>query len=308
LATEFVKSGYDLHWLHREILTSDTYQRSSEPNVTNASDKRNFSRHVPRRLPAEVIRDSVYLATANDDDASQARLTLKQLAISGDIGTYSRQNTRDFALQVFGQSTRETNCDCDRSDQSNLLQSIYLLNDTDMHRQLCQNSGWVAKTVLSSTGQSLRSIPSEKGTQADSKSVAFIQSQLGRRIDQLKALPENKKAKVKEKLEKEIDRINEKLVKLGAEVASFQGLIDSPSDSVEKTGTAKLVPASAPALEEQTLQTWISEAYLRTLCRLPDNEEQAIASTFIRDAKKPGEGLESLMWTLLNTKEFILSH
>ncbi len=141
LAEGFIEHDYDLKWLHREITTSDTYQRSSTANASNARDTRNFSRHVPHRLPAEVVRDAVYLATANDAEANKARQTLDKLAVSGEVGGYAKQGNRDFALQVFGQSLREANCDCDRSDQSNLLQSIYLQNDTDIHRQLGDNNG-----------------------------------------------------------------------------------------------------------------------------------------------------------------------
>ncbi|MCA9135035.1 MAG: DUF1553 domain-containing protein, partial [Planctomycetales bacterium] len=66
LAKGFVENDYDLKWLHRTIVNSDAYQRSWEANETNALDKRNFSRFVPRRLPAETLYDAILVATAND--------------------------------------------------------------------------------------------------------------------------------------------------------------------------------------------------------------------------------------------------
>src|SRR5690606_38711334 len=132
----------DLHWLHREIMTSDAYQRSSQANATNAGDSRNFSRHIPRRLPAEVLRDAIQLATAGSRDEARARTDLAGLAISGQM-TAARRGRGDFALQIFGQSTRESNCDCDRSDQANLLQAIFLQNDGEIHQSLAQRGGWV---------------------------------------------------------------------------------------------------------------------------------------------------------------------
>ncbi|MFI4876478.1 MAG: DUF1553 domain-containing protein, partial [Blastopirellula sp. JB062] len=66
LAAGFIQSGYDMKWLHREITTSETYQRTWRPNETNRLDFRNFSRAIPRRLPAEVAYDIVAQATTND--------------------------------------------------------------------------------------------------------------------------------------------------------------------------------------------------------------------------------------------------
>ncbi|MHC4995477.1 MAG: DUF1549 domain-containing protein, partial [Planctomycetota bacterium] len=42
LADGFVASGYDMKWLHREVLSSDTYQRSWQTNATNKLDEKNF--------------------------------------------------------------------------------------------------------------------------------------------------------------------------------------------------------------------------------------------------------------------------
>jgi hypothetical protein len=49
LASGFIESGYDMKWLHRQLATSDAYQRNWKPNETNRNDRRNFSRAVPRR-------------------------------------------------------------------------------------------------------------------------------------------------------------------------------------------------------------------------------------------------------------------
>ena len=104
LANEFRRQGYDLHWLHRMIVTSDAYQRSTETNPSNQHDRTNFSRHVPRRLPAEVIRDAVMLATESQTVADKMRRQLSDMSIAGEV-TQNRNN-RDFTLQVFGQSER----------------------------------------------------------------------------------------------------------------------------------------------------------------------------------------------------------
>ena len=52
----------------------------------------------------------------------------------------------------------------------------------------------------------------------------------------------------------------------------------------------------------------VEDAYLRTLSRMPDNDERQIALSFINEAEKPADGIQSLMWALVNTKEFIITH
>ena len=59
LAIHFIDSGYDLKELIRTICRSRVYQLSSHPNLHNGSDDRNFSRHYPRRFPAEVLLDAI---------------------------------------------------------------------------------------------------------------------------------------------------------------------------------------------------------------------------------------------------------
>ena len=55
---------FDLKELMRAILNSETYQRASAPLPGNAADTRFYSRYYPRRLMAEVLLDSLSLATA----------------------------------------------------------------------------------------------------------------------------------------------------------------------------------------------------------------------------------------------------
>ncbi|WP_233148584.1 hypothetical protein [Rhodopirellula sp. MGV] len=52
----------------------------------------------------------------------------------------------------------------------------------------------------------------------------------------------------------------------------------------------------------------IRQAYLRTLSRYPNADETEIATQYINESDSPTKGLEGLMWALVNTKEFIISH
>ena len=51
-----------------------------------------------------------------------------------------------YALTIFGRSMRETNCDCDRTEDVSLLQTVYLQNDQQLLDQLTdRNDSWLAQ-------------------------------------------------------------------------------------------------------------------------------------------------------------------
>ncbi|MFY9256706.1 MAG: DUF1549 and DUF1553 domain-containing protein [Fuerstiella sp.] len=140
LVDEFVQHDFDMKWLHRQIVSSDTYQRSWVPNNTNREDRRNFSRAVPRRLPAEVVYDGVKQAVAASDKADDVRSDLSRRA----IGHLSMRLAGTYAMQVFGKPDRAVNCDCERVNQPTLLQAIFLQNDPLVDQRL-EDSGWLAQ-------------------------------------------------------------------------------------------------------------------------------------------------------------------
>ena len=65
LTAEFLKGGFHVRRMIRDICTSRTYQLSVETNKFNADDKTNYSHAVARRLPAEGLFDAVNLATGS---------------------------------------------------------------------------------------------------------------------------------------------------------------------------------------------------------------------------------------------------
>lgn len=52
----------------------------------------------------------------------------------------------------------------------------------------------------------------------------------------------------------------------------------------------------------------VEELYLATLSRMPTDEERALAAAFVVEAPARAEGIEDLLWTLLNCSEFAFSH
>jgi hypothetical protein len=73
LASDFTQNGWKLKRLHRQILTSRAFLQSSDRDEAKSKvdpDNRFVWRHSPRRMEAEIIRDSL-LAVSGELDRTQ---------------------------------------------------------------------------------------------------------------------------------------------------------------------------------------------------------------------------------------------
>jgi hypothetical protein len=292
LAEEFTARDYDMKWLHRTICNSATYQRSWQPNETNELDERNFSRAVPRRLPAEVAIDAIKMAAANDERNEQFVHSLDDRSIAGADG-YSRNG--NYALDIFGRSTRESNCDCDRSMEASLLQTIYLRNDGETQRLLSDRNGWVQQ-VYQELNPNAR--PRNDVADSDNRRVARLK-QTERQLERLRErLADLKKS----------DPDNPKIPDGEKRIAQMEKQI---ARERKRLGLDKQKPEPKPQVakaKEFDPADIVTRAYLRTLSRYPKSEELESASAYLTSAEDLRSGLEGLMWALINTKEFIVNH
>jgi len=60
--------------------------------------------------------------------------------------------------------------------------------------------------------------------------------------------------------------------------------------------------------EKSSLELLVQEAYLRTLSRMPEPSELKDSLQHLQSTETVQEGLQDLMWALLNTQEFITNH
>ncbi len=137
LAEHFVASGFDRKELVRTICRSKTYQLSTDPNEYNLSDKQNFSRFYPRRLPAEVLLDSINLVTNSTTSFSGLPPGTRAVQLPD-------QGANTYFLTVFGRPQADTACECERSGEANLAQSLHLLNSTEIQDKLSADGGRAA--------------------------------------------------------------------------------------------------------------------------------------------------------------------
>ena len=131
LSHKFVEYNYDMRKLVRDICTSRTYQLSSATNETNATDTRNFSRAMVRRVRAEVLLDCISQATATPNK-------FKGLPLGSRAVQIADGNTSTYFLTTFGRATRATVCSCEVKMEPNLSQALHLLNGDATHNRIQQ--------------------------------------------------------------------------------------------------------------------------------------------------------------------------
>jgi hypothetical protein len=134
LAQHFVDSGFNLKQLCRTICTSTTYQLSAEPNEWNQDDKQNFSRYYPKRLNAEVLLDAIDQVTGSQTNFGGVPQGTRAVQLP-DNGFQS------YFLTVFGRPESSSACECERSSEANLAQSLHLLNSNEIQGKLTNGNG-----------------------------------------------------------------------------------------------------------------------------------------------------------------------
>ncbi|MEL6110303.1 MAG: DUF1549 domain-containing protein, partial [Planctomycetota bacterium] len=152
LAESFTDSGYNLHALIRTLCLSNTYQASSQADDDNLIDRRSHSRYYPKRLSAETLLDSIDAVAGTTTTFSGMPAMTRAIDLP-DTGFSS------YFLNVFGQPDSKTACECERSSEANLAQSLHLLNSDEMHQKLSHDTGRASKLAADTatpTEQKLR--------------------------------------------------------------------------------------------------------------------------------------------------------
>jgi hypothetical protein len=121
LTEDFAKNKFDARHLIRRIVTSETYQRSSTPNASNANDEQNFSHAIPRRVPAEALLDSLVQASAVAEPFPGAPGGFRAAQLPDG-------NIENAFLRLFGKPQRMDACECERDNGSNMLQALHFIN------------------------------------------------------------------------------------------------------------------------------------------------------------------------------------
>jgi hypothetical protein len=210
LCDKFIINNYDLKWLHRTILASRTYQQTSLGNDDNESDRANYARFYLRRLPAEVLLDSLDQATGTREKHEMQYYHWPSDLKAVELPYKSTNTFVTFMLEQLGRPARNSSvqCDCARQGDSSMLQVLAVANHPRVWQKIAEPTGRVGNTIKEKT---------------------------------------------------------------------------DPRERIE-------------------------ELYLATLSRLPSESEMQTCLRHVGEAESPEKGLQSVLWGLLNTREFVLQH
>lgn len=143
LTQEFVKSGFDTRKILQTICKSRTYQLSIATNKWNKDDDLNYSHALPRRLPAEVLFDSIHRATGSlsrlpglPAGARAAQLVDSNVDLPGGF------------LELFGKPVRESACECERSNTMMLGPVLAMVNGPIVAEAIKDPAGHLTKFTL----------------------------------------------------------------------------------------------------------------------------------------------------------------
>jgi Protein of unknown function (DUF1553)/Protein of unknown function (DUF1549) len=140
LTGDFIASGFDLKHLLRTITNSHTYQRTFVTQHWNEDDDVNYSHATPRRLAAEQLFDAMMIATGAPTN------------LPGVPGGFHAQQLPDTSasnpfLDMFGRAPRESPCECERSSEVSLAQTLTLINGPTISDAIVHPQGLIARLV-----------------------------------------------------------------------------------------------------------------------------------------------------------------
>ena len=140
LEADFLKGDFDLKRLIHTIVTSHSYQRSYRTNEFNKNDLVNNSHALPRRLTAEQLFDTIMIAT-------EAPVNIPGVPAGFRATQLPDSQIKLSFLDMFGRPPRESPCECERSSEVSLKQTLNLVNGPTVADALIHPKGLIARRI-----------------------------------------------------------------------------------------------------------------------------------------------------------------
>lgn len=144
LTREFIDSGFNVRHLMAIICKSRTYQLSVATNPFNEDDDLNYSHALPKRLPAEVLYDTIFTVTGSKMKIPGVPEGTRAAALP-DVAL----NTADGFLASLGRPVRESACECERSSEMQLGPVMALMNGPTVSEAISQPGNALEQLVQS---------------------------------------------------------------------------------------------------------------------------------------------------------------
>lgn len=156
LVREFRAGGMRVRPLMRMILNSAVWQLSSEAGgaveIADAEIAPLFARTVPRRLTAEQLLDAIAMVVEAEPrfGGHPAGVRAVQLAgVRSGGHRYSRPETGDRFLALFGKPGRIQTCECERLSETTLAQTMELVSGPLVAELLSRSENRISRSLQS---------------------------------------------------------------------------------------------------------------------------------------------------------------
>lgn len=138
LAAHMRDVNFDLKAFTRTLLASRVYQLSSRSNDSNAEDYQNFSHATSKSLPAEVLLDAINQSTGVAEKFNGWPEGYRAIQIWDN-------RMPSYFFRIFGRPVRASVCECERSGEPSIAQSLHLLNSPEIMAKVQHRHGVARK-------------------------------------------------------------------------------------------------------------------------------------------------------------------
>ncbi len=125
LADHMREVKYDLKAFTRTLLQSRVYQLSAQSNASNEDDFQNFSHAAYKTLPAEVLLDAISQVTGVPEKFNGWPDGYRAIQVWDN-------RMPSYFFRIFGRPVRASVCECERSSEPSIAQSLHLLNSPEI--------------------------------------------------------------------------------------------------------------------------------------------------------------------------------
>ena len=183
-------------------------------------------------------------------------------------------------------------CDCERSEVPTLLQTIFTRNDPSLLSQIETRN----KKSPSWIDELRRDLDGKGGNEREQLTESY------KRLVKQEASTKKKRPKSpRTRSSKQIKVYREQVKKWEASLAKLKTQKEALAKKIRKTPAVRRP-------QPKNLDTLVREVFLRTVSRPPSSTEMRLAKADISKAPNSVDGLRDLLWTMLNTKEFLVNH
>ncbi len=146
LTDELTRSNYSVRHLSRLILSSEAFMREPVSQVANSDElpaAASFAGYPLRRMPAELLLDAVADATG----VPLTRNGAKDGQENHRAAFATTVPPSSSFVRAFGKPERLLVCECERSDQLSVRQSLMLLNGDDVRKRINSRRSTLRKLI-----------------------------------------------------------------------------------------------------------------------------------------------------------------